>query len=297
MSRHLTSSMLIALTCLALAGCNQDRAVAVRSMNKGLTENKTGRTGDAVKLLEEATQADKTYADPPYYLGQIYHQKYNQLEKAEAAFRKALERDKENAQFHYRLGSILAKRKKHAEAVGHFKKATAKEKSFAKAWFRMGLSQRAEGKYSEAVESFSQAIKADPTMRIGKTDPGGAAFHALGDIYIVFRFYDKALGVYEEGLKHNAGLAQLLRGKGLAQVKLKQFGPAEATLQQALKADPSKAQAYFNLAVAQHAQGRTKQAIKTVDLFLSRADPIRDGARMGAASGLRAELKASMEKK
>ena len=80
-------------------------------------------------------------------------------------------------------------------------------------------------------------------------------------------------------------------------MKLKQFPGAEATLKNALKADPSKAQAYFNLAVAQHAQGSTKEAIKTLDLFLTRADPIRDGARMGAASGLRSELKAALEKK
>ena len=122
MRRGLCACVLLA--CVTLTACNQDRALAVRQMNSGLAENQAGLSSDAVKLLKEATEQDKTYADPPYYLAQLYHQKFNQLDEAVRYYQVAVERAPENAQMHYRLGSVLAEQGKHSEAVSHFERAT-----------------------------------------------------------------------------------------------------------------------------------------------------------------------------
>ena len=296
-SRLTSAALLLTLGLLSvgITACGQERAIAVRTMNEALSENKTGNTGDAIKLLKQAVNEDPTFADPAYYLGQLYHQKYNQLGDAESSFKRALERAPDNAQFLYRLGTVQAEQNKHDDAVRNLRKAVEKEPTFAKAWFRLGLSQREKGEFDAAVQSFTKSIEQDPKMRFGKADDGGQAFHAIGDIYVLFRFYDKAKDVYKEGLKHNPDTAQLLRGLGLAQVNLKDYEGAQSSLEKALELDPSKATAYFSLAKAQQEQKKYKQAVKTLDRFISSADPSRDSARMGAASAMRSELQAQLK--
>lgn len=298
-TRRLTSAALLlslGLLSLGTMGCGQERAIAVRTMNEALSENQSGNTGDAVKILKQAVDEDATFADPPYYLGQLYHQKYNQLGDAESSFKRALERAPGNAQFLYRLGTVQAGQKKHDDAIGNLRKAVEKEPTFAKAWFRLGLSQREKGEFDDAVQSFTKSIEHDPKMSFGKGAEGGQAFHAIGDIYVLFRFYDKAEDVYSAGLKHNANTAQLLRGLGLAQVNLKKFSEAQSNLEKSLEIDPSKATAYFSLATAQREQKKYRQAVKTLDRFITSADPSRDSARMGAASAMRSELEAQLKK-
>ena len=92
-----------------VAGCNSmDRADSVRTMNKGLEAYKLGRTMEGVRLLKEAAQKDPTYADPPYFLGQLYHMKLEELDNAERYYREAIERAPDNPQIAYRLGMVLA---------------------------------------------------------------------------------------------------------------------------------------------------------------------------------------------
>jgi Tfp pilus assembly protein PilF len=296
MKRAALCLSVVMLSALAL-GCNQDRAVATQLMNDGLNELKAGRTADATKKLEESTMKDPTYADPPYYLAQIYHQKYQQLEDAEDSYATALKRDPENAQFLYRYGAILAEQGKHAQAIDELKKAVEKHEDFPKAWFRLGASQIAEKQYVDGVASLTESIKRDARMKIGEEDPGGAAFHALGDLYLRFYFYDKALKVYANGIENNPTVSRLYRGQGVAQLKLKRFADAETSLKKAIELDRTSGTAYFNLAIAQRELGKTKEALDSLEKFLGKADPTVDAVRMSAAGGLRAELRESLDKK
>ena len=273
-------------------GCNQDRAIATKSMNDGLGELKANRTGDAVKLLEEATAQDQTYADPPYYLGQIYHQKYEQLADAERFYAEALKRDPDNAQFMYRYGTVLAGQEKHSEAVAQLREAVKVHPDFPKAWFRLGLSQIATQDYTGAIASLTRSIELDPSLQIGeKADRSGVGYHALGGLYLRFYFYDKALQVYENGVANNPNNDQLYRGKGLAQLKLKRYDDAMNTLEKAVSLDPSDAKGYFNLAIAQKEAGQGKAALGSLEQFLNRGDSTTDAIRLQAASAMRGELR------
>ena len=280
----------------SLSACNQDRAIAVRRMNEGLNENQGGRMAAALEKLEEAVRADATYADPPYFLGQIQHQKAKRLEDAVASYREAIKRDPDNAQFHYKLGMVLVEQGKHSEAVSSLRKAVTQEKDFAKAWFRLGASQLHLKEYTEGVQSLMTSIKADPTMTFSEADPGGVAFHTLGDLWITFRFYDKALQVYEEGLKFNPKAPYLWQGQGVALLKAGRYPQAVDSFKKAIELDAASTPAYFNLAVAQHASGQTQDAVKTLDLFMARGDQVKDAARLAAASALSAELNAALQR-
>lgn len=294
--RKFTVAMGVMLLAVSLSGCGQERAIATTAMNDGLNELKSGAASSAVKKLEEAAAADLTYADPHYYLGQIYQQKFEQFDDAERHFGKALERDPENPQFHYRYGTVLAQLGRHGDAITEFQSAVEKHEYFPKAWFRMGLSQLALNQYTDGVSSLTQSIKQDARMRIGAEDLGGAAFHTLGDLYLRFGFYDKALQVYENGILNNPDSAQLYRGQGFAQLKLGRSGDAVKSLEAALQKEPGQATAYFNLALAQREQKMYKEALDNLTRFLSKADPQTDTNRIAAAGGLRSEIMAELEK-
>lgn len=262
-----------------------DRAEAVSEMNKGLEALEGGRTLDAVRYLKEASKIDPEFAEPFYYLGQIYHHKLNELDTAEQNYREALSRDDSNPQIAYQLGTVLQEEGKNTDAIAFLKKATDAKPEFAKAWFRLGLSLVNEQQYVEAIDALTKSINADARMKMDSEDRGGAAYHALGDLYNRFGFYDHALKVYQNGLENNPDVPRLLSGQGVAQLKLKRFSEAEASFTRALEIDPSQTTAIFNRAVAYMAEGATEKAVAGFEEFLSRADYDTDSARIVAAQG------------
>ena len=149
---------------LTVSACDSmDRAESVRKMNDGLEALQLGRTMDAVRDLKAAAQLDPTYAEPAYYLGQIYHIKLSELENAEQNYRQALERDPENPQIAYRLGSVLSDQQAWSDAETFYQQAVQKDPEFAKAWFRLGLAQQMQNKWADAVESFTSSISDAPS--------------------------------------------------------------------------------------------------------------------------------------
>lgn len=288
---------LLALLALVSTGCGQERAIAVNQMNEGLAAIKSGSTADAVEKLKEATKTDPSFADPPYYLGQIYDQKYSQPVEAEKYYQMALARDPKHPQFHYRLGSVLAVRGKHDDALRHFDEATGPQPTFAKAWFRKGLSQIELKRYHDAALSLMAAIKADPQLIIVKDDKGGAHYHALGDLYVRFHLYDHAEQVYTNGLKNNPGAHRLAHGLGVAYLKQKKWKEAAESFAKAATLDPSQATTHFNRMIALKEAGDHKAALEALEQFINRANAAEDSVRIAAASGLRIELQAALDKK
>lgn len=282
--------------CATLVGCSQDRAISTQSLNDGLGELNSGQVSGAIEKLERAAASDPTYADPDYYLGQIYHQKYSQLDDASRHYANAIKRAPDNPQFHYRYGTVLGEQGKHADAIAAFDDAIKGHEVFPKAWFRKGLSELAIQQYTEGVSSLSKSIQLDATMRIGDEDPGGAAYHAIGDLYNRYGFHDKALQVYDNGITNNPASAQLYRGRGVAELKLKRFAEAEQSFRAALEKEPRNAKAFFNLAMSQHAQSKYKDALDSLQRFIITADPIDDGVRIMAAGSLRSQIEADMER-
>ena len=277
---------------IALSGCHSmDRAEAVSEMNKGLEALEGGRTLDAVRHLKEASTIDPQFAEPPYYLGQIYHRKLSEPDSAEQNYREAMNRDESNAQFAYQLGTILQEQNKHADAIACLKKATDAKPDFAKAWFRLGLSLDFEKDYTAAIDAYTKSIHANARMRMDKEDKGGAAYHALGDLYNRFGFYDHALKVYSNALQNNPDVPRLLSGQGVAQLKLKRFAEASTSNTKALEIDPSQTTAIFNRAVAYMAEGLTDKAVQGFEEFVSRADGERDEARIIAAQGFMQQIR------
>lgn len=289
-SPRLLGAIVVALLVFMAAGCSQDRAKAVDEMNKGIAAYQRGSTMEAIKHLKSADKLDPTYAKPALYLGQVYHQQMHELENAEQAYRGALSRDPTNAEAAYKLGAVLSDEKKPTDAIPYFQQAVQKKPKYAKAWFRLGMAQQVEKKYADAVDSYMKSIRANARMKMSKDDNGGAAYHALGDLYTSFGFYDKALKVYDNGIANNDKVARLYAGRGVAQMKLKRFKEAQDSFEKTLALDSTYRSAKFNLAVVRNDLGERDAAIKALKEYLSSA---RDQTRRQAAQGLLLKLQSA----
>lgn len=275
--------------------CDRDRALAVRKLNEGLKQYRAGQTQTAIDLVERAARADADFAKPRYQLGQIYEFDVGDTEEAERHYRNALDIDPEQPDYHYALARVLGSRGEHEEAIEHLRKVVQMDESNARGWFRLGLDQEAMGRHAEAVRSYMKSIRADARMTIGDDERGGAAYHALGDLYIRFGFFDKALQTYDNGITNNPDAARLYRGRGVAQLRLERYEAAAESFQQAIERDPNAATAYFNLAVARRNMGRTESAKRALEKFLSVASRGGNRARIAAAQGMMRDLEKTSE--
>lgn len=283
--------LLIAFALVTLAACSQDRALAVREMNLGIEALEGGRAMDAVRQFKEAAKHDSTYAEPLYFLGQVYHLRLKDYDNAEKYYREVLELSPENPQYLYRLGAVLAEQGKHEQAIAELRKSVQYKEDYARAWFRLGLSQEEAGKYPDAVDSLMKSIHANPRLRMDKEDRGGEHYHALGDLYVRFGLYDSALKVYENGIQNNADVARLYHGRGVAQLHLKRYADAAASFEKTLQLQSGHPTGVFNLAVAHQALGQDAQAISVLETFLGTGTKDADPARLLAAEGLLQQLR------
>src|SRR5699024_5650901 len=139
-------------------------------------------------------------------------------------------------------------------------------------------------------DSYMKSIQVNPRMKIAQDDPGGAAYHALGDLYARFSFYDKSLAVYKNGVVNNKGAAQLYAGKGVAELNLKRLSDAETSFEKALELDPKNVAATFNLAVVRNELGEQDGAMQVLKAYLDSAvDPARRQAAQGMLQKLRSK--------
>lgn len=285
-------ALFIALMLAFVLGCSQDRAKAVTAMNKGIEAFQSGQTMTAVENLKEAHQTDPTFAEPALYLGQLYHRELSELDNAEQYYREALQRKPESTKIPYKLGTVLADKGDHSEAAQYFRQTVDRDPNHAKAWFRLGLAQLAQGQQPEAVDSFMKSIRINPRMKMTEEDPGGAAYHALGDLYIRYGFYDKALQVYQNGITNNEGVARLYGGRGIAQLKLDRLEEAAESFEKALQLDPQHLSATFNLAAVRNDLGDYDGAIEVLEAYQGRAE---DSVRASAAGELLRKLRTRKE--
>jgi tetratricopeptide (TPR) repeat protein len=289
---------------LCLLGCNQKRATAVRRLNAGLKLQQTGQTDRAMEKFERAAEIDTSFAKPYFMLGQLHQIEFSSPGKAEEDYRKALQRDPDNPKYAYHLGSVLAKQGYHREAVKYFEQATQKRKNYAKAWYRLGESETARGNQSAAISAYMKSIRANPRMKIGEDGVGGVAYNALGNLYLEYGFFDKALKVFDNGIENNSDNARLYHGRGVAQLQLGEGGggterleAAVASFKQAIERRKDYGSAYFNMAAAHRALGQPDDAIEALNTFMDTGGSGQSQARMSAARGLIQEIEKAQNSK
>jgi len=100
------------------------------------------------------------------------------MDKAEEHYRRAQLLNPRMAYAHFGLGTLLARQKRHSEAVVSFRKAISLDGTSAQAFTQLGLSLFALGEKPAAVDALKRALELDPKDKGAKAALREAGFPA-----------------------------------------------------------------------------------------------------------------------
>ncbi|HSA91148.1 MAG TPA: tetratricopeptide repeat protein [Burkholderiales bacterium] len=218
---------------------------------------------DAAEALVRENRDD---ADLLHILGVVCLRR-GQPEAAEAALRRALERDASVAAYHNALGNALQDRGRLNEAIACYRRALRLHPGFAEAWNDLGTARYAKGDLDAARECYRQALRLRPDHAVAHANMG-AACRKLGLLRDARRALQRELVLR---LKHTLrsllprrlDLASAAQLAALARAHLDE-GNARLALQiaaKALRLDARNAAALRVLSAAHLRQGRLAEAL------------------------------------
>ncbi len=177
------------------------------------------------------------------------------------------------ANVHYNLGTVLAGRDRHREAIAAYDRALADLPRHAAAWINRGNSLDRQGLVEEALRSYRKAAEVQPAF--------WPAYRAQGVILHRLGRLDEAEAVFRRGLA--AGGAEAHHDLGVILDRLGRTADAETAFRAAIAADPA-APGYHNaLGNALLRQGRIDDA-KQAYLDANRAGPRYEKSRYNLAT-------------
>lgn len=127
---------------------------------------------------------------------------FNHLDKAEAAFRRAIDLDPQDASTWNNLGIALANQRRYAEAEAAYRRAIDLNPQYANAWHNLGNVLQDQRRYVDAEAAYRRAIEPDPQ--------DAYAWNGLGNVLRDQRRYAEAETAYREGIRlgPDNGMAQ-----------------------------------------------------------------------------------------
>jgi tetratricopeptide (TPR) repeat protein len=254
-----------------------------------LSEYQNNNFDEAIEILEEGLKAAPNDESMARLLGLVYFRVRN-IEKAQAAFQKAIELDPEDDVSHYHLGMCYVQQR---DANGKPKPAWFEaSQAFAKAvelkpddWRYnsfLGNTLVMQRNFQQALAPLEKAYATEEGQidyRIA-TDLGmvyqvmnnnekaielfekaislDAEKHApymyLGNLYLTERLYDKALGIADTLIEIQPDESRGYSIKGQIQLREKKFSAAETSFTKAIQLDPSDASFYYQRGLAREGQ-------------------------------------------
>lgn len=165
------------LLCLALAGCASKEIKGTDSALGLDAENSPGdlyvamaaeyyRLGQLEPALRRAEQAVKEDPENPraHYMIAVIYQQIGQVQRADEAFRRALELSPNNADIRNAYGTFHCSQKRYAEADAQFAKAL-ENPLYATPWVAMtnaGTCAASAGNTTKAESEYRKALSANP---------------------------------------------------------------------------------------------------------------------------------------
>lgn len=151
-----------------------------------------GREAEAASHYERARQEDPTLA-LEHRLAVLYDRQ-GQDDRAQAEYRKALEREPNNASLHNDFGYFHYQRGRYNEAEKWLRKATELDAPSGRAWVNLGLALAHQGRDAESLQAFGKAL------------PPAEAKYNLGVVQAKLGRHDEARLTLEHALRLNPEL-------------------------------------------------------------------------------------------
>jgi superkiller protein 3 len=215
-----------------------------------------GRAEEARGELETAIKAAPS-ADLYYDLGNV-HLKAGDLDRAAAAYRRALEYDPKHPEARFNLALVLERSGKRAEAVSTLVQLGSVAPDVVRERARM--------------EAMMGGLEADRAMNLARTssDPElvvsvASGFRRVGEL-------EKSLALLDRAVELDPKRATLRLDRGVVRQAMNRPVEAAADYEEAAKLDPALADARFNLGVLAEERGQYVSALEQYRAAL-KADP------------------------
>ncbi len=137
------------------------------------------------------------------------HHQAGAFERAEALYRRILEKQPDNVDALYLLGEIALRTGRSAQAFGALRKAVDLDGSVSVFHYSLGQALQAEGRLEEALASYQKAIELDPECAPAHNDLG-ALLRARGHTPEARKCFERALEIDPNLAPANANLAAVL---------------------------------------------------------------------------------------
>jgi tetratricopeptide (TPR) repeat protein len=175
-----------------------------------------------------------------------------QVQKAEAAYRKAIHADTDNAKVWKYLGILLDKLKRFDEAEDSYKKSVEIEPDSADIWYYFAGFLKSRELLDEAEQAYKKALEIEPNY--------AWLWDRLGQVLMQLKRFDEAEKAYREAVKLKpddawfwSGLANFLKERG-------RIDEAEQACREVVKLEPDEAWLWYNIAKILKDQGHFDEA-------------------------------------
>jgi superkiller protein 3 len=214
--------------------------------NLGVIHLRAGRQEEARTALETAIKSAPS-ADLYYDLGNVYA-KAGDLDRAAAAYRRALEYDPKHPSAPFNLALVLERSGKRAEAAGVLTRTGSVAPDV--------LRERAR------MDAMLGGLEADRALDLarGSSDPDLVLSVACG-----FRRggeQEKALALLDHAVDLAPKTASLRLNRGAVRQSMGRISEASVDFEEALKLDPDLADAHFNLGLLAEDRGQYVSALE-----------------------------------
>ncbi|MEW6457178.1 MAG: tetratricopeptide repeat protein [Acidobacteriota bacterium] len=189
-----------------------------------------GKIEEAIKILELATQIDRTSFFINYNLGQLYFNS-GKLEKAKEYALKAIQNKKNFLEAHDLLGNVYFKEGKYNDALEEFKRVVEISESDAQGHYNLGCAYWALNELEKAEEEWRKAIIFDK-QRLSKEKEEKFIEDGLSISMIVRKV--------PVSYRAHISLASLYERKDLIEDTIKEY-------EKAVETEPNNPEAYFEL--------------------------------------------------
>ncbi len=138
----------------------EDRDLADRHFDNGLSKDIKGRLDEAISEMEKAIGVDPGFAEAYNKLGDFYMKK-GWITKAAGMFEKSIELKPETENSYFDLGCALALLGRYSEALNHLERALSIDPNHYEIYGRMGKVYFEMNLYAEAIENLKKALVKD----------------------------------------------------------------------------------------------------------------------------------------
>jgi len=222
----------------------------------------------AIKKIEERFLDDLSFIRAAHQF-----QLADDIDRAEDAYRKALEFNPKNSDAYNGIGSVLIRKGQVEEAFSYFNKALEMDPKNKAVYFNLGLAQSEQGNLNEAIRYYDHALAIDPNYTdalcnmgvifasMGRDDEAAAyydkalesdpthivAHSNLGNLLAKQKKYDEAIAHYKEAIKYDADFLNAHFNLGLALLITEQYDEAIVHFKEAIRIDPNYSPAQVGL--------------------------------------------------